>query len=300
MQNFSPRYFKTFYIRRACRIFPLYFSVTGLVLFMYLFHLLPGTPGDHQRVPAPWAAYLTLTQNWWWSGIPLLGATWSLCVEEQFYLIIPFVIRNLTRRQLVVALVSVVAAAPLLRVLVFYHYPHGYALCYVLTPCRADALCLGVLSAVLVRDPASWRLLLKQRIWLRGMLVVLLLGVIHMTRQGYTPWTSPMNTIGYSWMALFYTFGLLTAVSSSGGIMHDTLCHRRLMGLGTLAYCAYLIHVPLLHAGRRMFGVAFKSSASASWLAGGMLGIVATLIIASVSWEFFEKPLLRMGHRYEY
>jgi peptidoglycan/LPS O-acetylase OafA/YrhL len=295
----SPHYFKTFYIRRAYRIFPLYFLVTGLVLLIRQF--FPLALHEHPLSTMPGMAYLTLTQNLWVShtGIHVLAPTWSLCVEEQFYLTIPLIIRFLTRRQLVVTLVSVVVAVPLLRVLL-YPLPHGDLLCFGATPCRADALCLGVLSAIVVRDSTLWSLLVTQRIWLRGVLVVLCVGVIYLTWQRYTPFTPPMNTFGLSWMAFFYAVGLLAVVTSSGGIISETLRNKTLVGLGKLAYCAYLIHLPLRDIGRQVFAAFFTSSPNVNWFAGGMLGLTVTLIIASVSWKFFEKPLWRLGHRFEY
>ena len=303
----SPCYFKTFYIRRAYRIFPLYFLVTGLFLFRHLpFHLLPGSLGAHSPLSIPWGAYLTLTQNFWmahsgWFGMFAMAPTWSLAVEEQFYLTIPLVIRYFNSRQLVTVLISVVAADPLLRVLLQYHFPHGEFACYVLTPCRADALSLGVLAAVLVRNPAGWQLLMTKRGWLRGALGLLLAGVIYMTWQRYDPFTAPMNTFGFSWMALFYTICLLAAISGSNGSLPlRVLCNQRLMGLGSLAYCAYLIHAPMIIAGRRIFSLIFRVSDLTSWLPGGLIGIAATILIASISWKFFEKPLLRMGHKHTY
>jgi peptidoglycan/LPS O-acetylase OafA/YrhL len=297
----SPRYFKTFYIRRAYRIFPLYFLVTGIVLLMYLpWHWLPGSLSNHFQVSIPWIAYLTLTQNWWSFGVPVLGATWSLCVEEQFYLTAPFLIRIFNRPQLVAALVSVVVASPLLRFFLYYHFPRGAILSFVLTPCRADALCLGVLSALFVRSTAGWRWLIARRVWLRIVFAVLLSGLVYMTYQGYSLLRAPMNTFGFSWMALFYTVVLLTVVSSRKGVLLDVLRNRGLMGLGTLAYCTYLVHGPLMHAGRRVLALAFNTSDGASWFLGGLLGIVATLVIASLSWRLFEKPLLRRGHKFAY
>ena len=302
----SPRYFKTFYIRRAYRIFPLYFLVTGLFLFRHLpFHILPGPLGDHSPLSIPWLAYLTLTQNWWmahlgWFGLFAMAPTWSLAVEEQFYLTIPFVVRNLNRRQLVAVLVSMIIAAPLLRCLLQYHFPHGDFSSYVLTPCRADALCLGVLAAVLVRSPAIWHWLITRRMWLRGGLVILLTGVVYMTWQKWDEFRPPMNTFGFSWLALFYTLCLLAVVSTAPGVLRRALSVQPLMGLGSLAYCAYLTHVPLIMAGRRIFATILKVSDTASWLPGGMLGIASTLVIASISWRFFERPLLRLGHKHTY
>ncbi len=156
----SPRYFKTFYIRRAYGIFPLYFLVTRLFLFRHLpFHLIPGTLGDYSALSIPLLSYLTLTQNFWmahlgWFGPQAMMVTWSLAVEEQFYVTIPFIIRYCNRRRLVAVLVFVVVAAPLLRVLL-QHFAHGEFACYVLMPCRADALCMGALAALVVRHPGE-------------------------------------------------------------------------------------------------------------------------------------------------
>lgn len=298
----SPRYFRTFYLRRAFRIYPLYYVVAVVFLARFVpFHLPSGALIDHPRLPIPWAAYLTLTQNFWLFGLPgAMEATWSLCIEEQFYLIIPLLIRIANRRHLVVTLISVIVGAPFLRILLHSGYPHGDYFCYVLAPCRADALCMGVLSAVLVRDASAWRWLVAHRGWLQVVLIGLFVGVIYMTWKGYGAFQAPMTTFGLSWIALFYTCILLLVVSDSQGAVRNALCKQWLMGLGTLAYCIYLVHVPLLHAGRHLLAVAFDASATASWFLGGIAGIVATLIVAAVSWRYFEKPLLRMGHRYVY
>lgn len=301
----SPRYFKTFYIRRAYRIFPIYFLVTGVFLFRHLpFHLIPGTLGDYSPLSIPWLSYLTLTQNFWmahlgWFGPQAMMVTWSLAVEEQFYLTIPFIIRYCNRRRLLATLVSVVVAAPLLRALL-QHFMHGDFACYVLMPCRADALCMGVLAALMVRHPESWRLLKANRTGLRIATIVLFAGVIFMTWKRYDPFTPPMNTFGYSWLALFYVACLLYLVSNTQGISQRALCNRQLMGLGTLAYCGYLIHTPLIMAGRGIIETAFNVSGNTRWFLGGMIGIALTLMIASLSWKFFEKPLLRMGHKHTY
>jgi len=109
-----------------------------------------------------------------------------------------------------------------------------------------------------------------------------------------------MNTVGYSWIALFYTGCLLLAVSTARGWSHRLLCGPGLKGLGAIAYCSYLIHMPLILAGRRVLQSLAHAWPTSTWLVGGLLGVAATLVIASLSWEYFEKPLLRRGHRYTY
>jgi peptidoglycan/LPS O-acetylase OafA/YrhL len=105
-----------------------------------------------------------------------------------------------------------------------------------------------------------------------------------------------MTTFGYSVLALFYTACLLLAVSTPGG--SGMLRNRTLMGLGALAYCTYLIHFPLIMAGRRL--VALRLSHDQARLPGAILGIALALPIAMLSWKYFEKPMLRRGHKYVY
>lgn len=255
----SPHYFRTFYIRRAYRIFPLYAAVTTVFLVRHLpFHFLPGSFGNFSPLTIPWASYATLTQNFWmakvgWFGLPAMAVTWSLAVEEQFYLTIPWVIRKVRRKLLVFVMISVVIGAPLLRVFLRHRLQNGDFASYVLMPCRADALCLGVLAALLVRSKHWWNLLRTKRTIVYGITTVLFAGVAFMTYKGYVVNTAPpVNIVGYSWLALFYSFCLLIAVSPSKDNTRQFLCQKWLMRLGTIAYCTYLIHVPLVQAGRRL------------------------------------------------
>jgi peptidoglycan/LPS O-acetylase OafA/YrhL len=301
----SPRYFQTFYIRRAYRIFPLYGAITALFLLRHLrFHFLPGSFEDFSPLTIPWWSYVTLTQNFWmvllgWFGPTAMAATWSLAVEEQFYLTIPLLVRMIRPKNLLFVLLSVVAAAPLLRILLRQSIPHGDLACYVLMPCRADSLCLGVLSAMLVRNGRAWNLLLVKRKLLYGLTVALFGGAVFMTYRGYSLYSPFMTTVGYSWLALFYMGCLLIAVSASArGLTRSVLCSPTLGTLGTLAYCSYLIHAPMIQAARRLLELRF--SPPTAWLSGGMFGIALTLAVAALSWKFFEKPLLRRGHTHTY
>ena len=99
----SPRYFKTFYVRRAYRILPLYAVVMALFSLRYVTsHGSAGPLGSFSHSPIPWASYVTFTQNIWMAwlgtfGVGAVAATWSLAVEEQFYLTVPFIIRKIRR-----------------------------------------------------------------------------------------------------------------------------------------------------------------------------------------------------------
>jgi len=96
----SPHYFTTFYIRRAYRILPLYFAVIGVAYSIGHLSTDFGWLGaDLATMKIPWASYPTFTQNLWMAylgtyGSFTLAATWSLAVEEQFYLTAPLLIRK--------------------------------------------------------------------------------------------------------------------------------------------------------------------------------------------------------------
>jgi peptidoglycan/LPS O-acetylase OafA/YrhL len=121
-----------------------------------------------------------------------------------------------------------------------------------------------------------------------------------MTWQGYDALSLPMTTWGFSWLAVFYTCILLIAILPGGGIVPRMLQNKSLMWLGTLAYCSYLIHVAMMNAIRHPLKVHLPQYPVAAWLCGGILGMLLTLAIASLSYKYFEKPLLKRGHQYTY
>lgn len=123
---------RAFYLRRAARIFPL-----------YLILLLVAAIANPMLHPIP---YLTMTQNIAFAlGMDPqqngLALTWSLAVEEQFYLALPAVIFLIPRRRLPLALGLIALGSVAARAV---SSPEA---AYYLLPCRADALALGVLLA---------------------------------------------------------------------------------------------------------------------------------------------------------
>ena len=213
----SPHFFSTFYVRRAFRILPLYAVVVGgyyICIYLEFQGWIPATRWLFGK-DIPWYSYLTFTQNFHWAaGGPnaanWMTATWSLAVEEQFYLVLPAILWFLSGRKLYYALGSVVLAAPLLRLYLVTHFSSGQMASFCLMPCRADALLLGVAAAVLVRKPTAWETVRTHRKWLAFAWIVLLTGLLEFVylKQADPILSFWMTTIGFSWMAFFY-LGLL-------------------------------------------------------------------------------------------
>jgi peptidoglycan/LPS O-acetylase OafA/YrhL len=306
----SPRYFSTFYARRAYRILPLYWVVLGIYFFSR--YVLPGFGHwlgfDFLQIPA-WC-FLIFAQNFWMAQAGEFGAgglnpTWSLAIEEQFYLTIPWIVRKLSRTHLVLVLSCVVLSAPLLRTLLFLLFRHGRFAALVLMPCRADVLSLGVLSAALMRDPRSWNVVVAHNSFLFRIAALLVLPLAWLSYKGFEGNSVQIVTFGYSLVAIFYTCCLLIALSSKAGILQRALTNIRLRRFGEIAYCTYLIHMPLLHLAYKIIsslfrGASFRHSGGARMLLADLVGYGLTLVFAKLSWHFLEQPMLRKGRRFDY
>ena len=302
----SPRYFQTFYVRRAFRIVPVY----ALFLALYLGRHLPlpflaKFAGPTSPLSIPWFSFVTLTQNWWmaalgWFGPLAAAPTWSLAVEEQFYLTIPLIIRHVRERALFLLLLAVALGAPLLRLVLPKFLPHGDFACYVLTPCRADSLCFGVLSAMIVRNNRLRNLITEKR-WILGTIAgITFIGSVYLSSHNFDQYTPPISTWGLSCLAVFYSSILLAAVCRTSKVLQRVLCTSWLMRLGTVAYCTYLVHMVLIEAARGFLQNHFALSPAGIWAIGGIVGALCAIGVASLSWKWFEKPLVHWGHRFSY
>jgi peptidoglycan/LPS O-acetylase OafA/YrhL len=307
-RNF-PNYFKAFYTRRVFRIIPIY------AIFVGTFYLcmVAGVPGriagsDWLFGPTvPWNAYATFTQNIRYAiGEPALptwlGITWSLAIKEQFYLILPAVIWFVPRRRLPYVIGSAILAAPLLRLFLNLNYSHGNLASLYLMPSRADALLLGVAAALLVRNQLIWESLKSQRRRLAMACIVLLAGfpyfiLFNETDPVLSFWVS---TVGLSLLAVFYLGLLLLALAYSDGWLRRIFRTSWLKALGTISYGVYLYHwvvVGLIFAIVQHKRPWAQTSAEHGLV---LLALAVTIAVASVSWTFFEKPLLKVGHNVKY
>lgn len=303
----SPRYFKTFYIRRAYRILPLYGVLVALYLLRFLpWNVTPAWLGDFSESRVPWFSYITFSQNIFMAyfctfGVGAMVATWSLAVEKQFYLTAPVIVKRISRSKLVLVLAAVVIGVPLLRAVLHWTFRNGDFANYLLMPCRADTLSLGVLAAIMVRSPIWWNWLVKGKSKLYGIAGVLFATLGALAYAGYGgAMNGPMVIFGYSCLGLFYTCILLLAASQPSGLLQRALCSKGLMKLGVLAYCTYLFHLPTMAVWRRVLGICLPYSSYVTQFLGGAIGVVFTVVVAALSWRFVERPLVAQGHAYKY
>ncbi len=302
----SRDYFRTFYVRRVFRILPVYVAV--VILYLVLWSVATGQKAILQETlgnPMPWYVYLTFTQNFWlahhlWDSV-YLAVSWSLAVEEQFYLLLPAIIRILPRQSLLPVSAVLALMSAITRCLLYLHYGASWGTAaYTLIFSRADALMLGVICAVLLRD-RQWKERLIRNLWaIRVAFVTLGLGLALLTYKGWGMGTRPMCTFGFTYLALFYTSAMMIAMISPQGSLSHAFRARWLKWLGTIAYAVYLFHVTVLSVIFRI--VLHRPPGMADWLDAvtALSALVATLGLAQLSWKYFESKLVRLGHRFTY
>ena len=292
----KPRAIRVFYIRRFLRIFPLYYALL-LVYFVVLPPFFPAL----RRPASETVWYWLYLSNWSWlvyGDMPGLGHVWSLAVEEQFYLVWPWVAvrtRPKTLAWICIALVvgSLVARSALHRL--------GFSdlLLYSATVSRADALAMGALVALALRSPV-WGPRLARALRPLGVFSVVALVALMALTHGMNRNNPLIQTWGYSLIAL--GSAVLVAVAARPDVGAPRwLDSKVLRFFGKYSYGIYVADQPVKVALYYFFRPRLEPMVEARPIVTDLAFIgavgVLTVAVALVSWFVLEKPLLRLKDR---
>jgi len=238
------RYFGRFYGRRALRIWPAYLVIL-FIAFIVLPLLRQMVGGMFLVVPreplGPWQ-YLLMIQNLFpkrLNGSPVLPMTWSLAIEEQFYLVWPVVIRYAPRRVVLPSLIAVFLSLPLFRIwAISCGVLEGTLYANSLTHC--DGLLCGAAVAIWLRSARP-----RRRTLLQIGIALLLIGFLMFLPIRPTQWSRPWSPLVFTSAALLFTGLLLVALVSEncGYLVHRFFfMNRALAFFGFISYSLYLYH----------------------------------------------------------
>lgn len=301
-------YWRNFYARRTLRIFPLYYVVLAL-LYLVLPHLPYAEVQEYVGAAAD-------DQVWYWTYLTnvklalkarfydhlLPNVLWSLAVEEQFYLVWPFVVLFCGRRALLSICVGLIVGAPLLR---FALLEAGFdpIAGYVLTPTRMDSLAAGALLALAVRGPGGLERWARPARW-AALASAAGLGVIAARHAGLLKYQyADVNVLGFSLLAVL--FGALVVhclTCGQRGLVYRALDNTPMRLLGKYSYALYLCHGPA-----KTVASLVVDDEVAPALGSGLprmlpflaLASALSLLIAWLSWNLLEKRILRLKDRFQ-
>jgi peptidoglycan/LPS O-acetylase OafA/YrhL len=296
----DPAYYKKFYVRRSLRIFPIYYiflAVYGLFAFLRL-------DGHFHLGHIAFLFYLGYPATLLWPALENVSPSvhfthlWSLCAEEQFYLIWPWVISKLRTPFLIIgACLTAISVAPILRTFFVLH--HFGAWEYAFLPSRMDALAVGGLIAILMRGPGKS---LAER-WATPMFLVSALCVTAMCIIRRTVYHTDglIGTAGFTFIAIAYGALLILAIRP-GSFLERIFSLPLLRLFGKYSYGIYLFHFPLsefLSPKREIF-----ISRTHSFAIGSITFILACLMInltiAAISFHLIESPIIGLKKRFGY
>jgi peptidoglycan/LPS O-acetylase OafA/YrhL len=247
-----PHWLRNFFVRRALRIFPLYFGALAVVLGLASFLHATSAP----------LALLRANQAWYWTytvnilgalthgqGTPPFGGhAWSLSIEEQFYLLWPFVVWRLSPRRLLQVVVGVMVAGLAFRIWLVWLDPVRNAnAAFLATPGRLDGLMVGAALAVLSRGAGGLAAIERAAKPVLASAIFLLLW-IGIGRRGFeNTYRDPvMAIVSYPLVALGWGALLVLVLREPTGRLARALGGRTLAQWGKYSYGIYLVHLPLV------------------------------------------------------
>jgi peptidoglycan/LPS O-acetylase OafA/YrhL len=278
----SDRYFRNFYARRCLRIWPLYYC---LIVFMFVIVPLLRPPEARTVFDksSPWWAYPLFLQNFLipnpTSAAGPLAVTWSLAIEEQFYLVWPWIVRYCSLAQVRRLAIFVICLSPALRLYLSFHGVNLYTNVF----CRLDGLMAGALLALVVRSDAFLPSRFVPKAWIVLAVAVPLAFATEAVNARWIVFSlSAVASASFVYLALF----------SRQPWLQGALTNRFMIYTGTISYGLYLLHkIP--------FDMAKTFHADRHPLLALPILLAACYAMAALSWIVLEKPFLRLKRYFE-
>lgn len=219
-----------------------------------------------------------------------LSVSWSIGIEEQFYLLFPLIVYFLTSRRVVFVLLLLIVIAPVIRFFVQHWIPN-----YVLLPTRMDALSMGFLIAYVYQSPQfAARAHAYRTVVLIAMGMVVIISALMYLKLG------DLGALRHTLFGFFFSGALFLALAKMP-YYSRVLRDRVLQWIGTISYPLYLFHYLILALFHHVIGnKAGVILATPSDLAVSLAALVCSFSFAWIVYKGIESPLVELGQKISY
>ena len=310
----ASNYFKVFWIRRAGRVWPVYY-----LLVLTFFAVLALKP----YLSAPWLdrfllrdtmplwTYPLFLQNFaqasdnWFGGARWVASTWSLAIEEQFYLLAPPLVYLMTRRSITSLAVTCIVAALLFRALLS-QMTGSWTAGYFLLPGRMDSLAFGLLGALAVRNASVLAWMQRTRRWLDAMAVLTVLfltanGLQHAAAAVPREAAFVVENLDFTLRSALFAYVIVRVfVVPEASWYRRALSTPVLVFSGGISYALYMYH-PAING--LLHGIAFADEPKLPDIQHYLVAlavIVVSVMLAWLSTRYVERPIRRWSQRASY
>jgi peptidoglycan/LPS O-acetylase OafA/YrhL len=298
-------YLRTFYARRLLRIFPLYYVYLVLVFVFARIWWKSHFHTDPWAALNPWwyVLYLENFKSQHMFGDQFLSHLWSLAIEEQFYLIWPFLVLLFTRASLGFACAVGFAVALISRIMLAGNTLESSFFANTLTFASLDSLCAGAFIAILARNPTLAR---RVRPWMAACALLGTAVFILCARAGGTLflYSFPMQSWGVSAFSTAAACLIYFITLNSTSILSRALSLSFFRSVGRVSYGMYVLHpVVVAFLAPRIHFMHQSGPPLGQYV--GKLCFIATLSLATymsalLSWIALEKPFISLKSRFRY
>jgi peptidoglycan/LPS O-acetylase OafA/YrhL len=297
----SSHYLKNFYVKRVLRVFPLYYL--SLIIFLILFPLLGIYKSELKYYVDNQLWFWFYLQNWLLSfNFPttdkFLNHFWSLAVEEQFYLVWPFIILWLrSPKKLMVFMICVLVLLLIGRSIVWMQRFSNlnYTTFYTFT--RVDGICIGCMLALLHKT--HFHFLRKNTAAIVISLAVLNFAFYFLSRFGDFPY---LAFVGYTTFAAMFGLLIHEAVIGDSIIINTIFKQPVLKFFGTISYGLYVFHWPIYMMTEKSLNNFFfqdiNLSGEISRLATSLVATMLAFIISVLSYYIYEMRFLKLKEKF--
>lgn len=300
----NKHYIRNFYVRRALRIFPLYYVT------IFLFFKLGSVTFSQQEAGSTFGYYAhhslwfwTFTQNWLMAfegppPTPYLSHFWSLAIEEQFYLFWPLLIYFIRNLQLLKKIIlGLVVAAIVIRVNIWLNGEHLEAY-YCNTLTRMDSLLMGCLLAVHLKQGRTVSMKFIHLAFISFSAVVVsslfLYGNVNQKNLLFA-------SVGYTGTACFFTALLYLLVKNESLLLPLTKKLQPIRYIGKISFGIYVYHLPIYLLLNYFIFKYLANNENLFYTQStfiSSLSIILTVLASSLSFYLLEKPILNLKRRF--